>query len=157
GVAEDWLTGEHWNHFGNDAEEWQCNHVHLRVAEEPEQVLPQNRTAVSGVEDVAAKLTVIKNTKCSCEQQWEDQQRQDGSSENRSYEHWQTEHGHARCQHRRSGGEDVDGRKYGTNTRCTNTDDPHVCAYARSVDADRQRHVHGPTEVSCATWGQEAG
>lgn len=61
-VAKDWLTGEYRNDLRNNAEEWQCQDVNLRVAEEPEEVLPQDRAAVSGVVNVAAKLTVVEDT-----------------------------------------------------------------------------------------------
>src|SRR5699024_12367120 len=100
-------------------------------------------------------LPILKNAKCCSKQQWEDQQRQNSSDENAPHEDRQTEHGHARCTHRQNGGDHVDSGKHGTDTGCANTDDPHVCADTWGVNTVSQRHVHGPTEVSCATWGQE--
>ena len=73
-VAEHWLAGEHWEDFGNDAEEWQREDVHLWVAEEPEEVLPQDGATVSRIVDVATELAVVQNTQGGSSQQWEDQQ-----------------------------------------------------------------------------------
>jgi hypothetical protein len=53
-VAEDRLAGEDRQDLGDDAEERQRDDVDLGVTEEPEQVLPQDPAAMSGVVDVAA-------------------------------------------------------------------------------------------------------
>ena len=45
-VAEDRLAAEHRQDLGDDAEERQRDDVDLGMAEEPEQVLPQDRAAV---------------------------------------------------------------------------------------------------------------
>ena len=58
GVAEDRLAGEHREDLGDDAEERQRDDVHLGVAEEPEQVLPQHGPAVGRVEDVRAEVAI---------------------------------------------------------------------------------------------------
>ena len=57
-VAEQRLAGEHRDDLGDDAEERQREDVDLGVAEEPEQVLPEDRAAVGGVEDVRAEVPV---------------------------------------------------------------------------------------------------
>ena len=46
------------NDFGDDAEERQRDDVHLRMAEEPEQMLPQQDSAVGRVIDMRAEATV---------------------------------------------------------------------------------------------------
>jgi hypothetical protein len=53
-VAEQRLAAEHRKDLGDDPEERQRDDVDLGVAEEPEQVLVQDRAAVGGVEDVRA-------------------------------------------------------------------------------------------------------
>ena len=58
GVAEDRFAAEHRNDFGDDAEERDRDDVHLGVAEEPEQVLPQDRPAVGGVIDMRPEVPV---------------------------------------------------------------------------------------------------
>src|SRR5699024_5067877 len=147
GVTEQWLAGE--DRPRKNRDRW--------VSEGPEQVLPQKCSTGAGVVDVAAQLTVVENAECRSEQQWEDQQRQGSGDENAPDENWQTEHGHARCTHRQNGGHHVDSGKNGTDTGCTDTDNPHVCTDTRGVNTVSQWHVHGPAEVSCATWGQESG
>ena len=57
-VAEDRLAREDRQHLADDAEERQRDDVDLRVAEEPEQVLPQHGPAVLRVEDVHAEAPV---------------------------------------------------------------------------------------------------
>ena len=58
-VAEHRPPGEHGEDLGHDAEVGQCQHVHLGVAEEPEQVLPEDRHAPVGrVEDRPAEVPV---------------------------------------------------------------------------------------------------
>ena len=54
-VPEDRLAGEHRQDLGDDAEERQRDDVDLRVAEEPEQVLPEHGAAGGGVEDVRCR------------------------------------------------------------------------------------------------------
>src|SRR5690606_41929074 len=57
-VAEDRLAAEHREHLGDDAEERQCDDIHLRVPEEPEQVLPQQHAPVLRIEDMGAENAV---------------------------------------------------------------------------------------------------
>ena len=57
-VAKNRLAREHRNHLGDDAKEWQRNHVHLWVAEEPEQVLIQNRATSVNVVQLRAEESV---------------------------------------------------------------------------------------------------
>ena len=156
-VAEDRLAGEDRNDLGDDAEERQREDVDLRVAEEPEQVLPQDGAAVGGVVDVRAELAVVQNTEGRGGQQREDHEDQHGGGEDGPAEHRHAEHGHARRTHGEQGGDHVDGGSNGAHAGGADANDPHVRADARGVDAVSQRHVHGPAEVSRATRGEEAG
>src|ERR1017187_8082823 len=56
-VAEQRLAGEHGQDLGGDAEERQRHDIDLRMAEEPEQVLPQNRPATRGRKKLRAEIT----------------------------------------------------------------------------------------------------
>jgi hypothetical protein len=58
-VAEHRLAAEHRDDLGDDAEERQRDDVDLGVAEEPEQVLPQDRAAVGRVEDRARRAVPV--------------------------------------------------------------------------------------------------
>jgi len=57
-AAEHRLAGEDGEDFGGDAEERQRHDVDLRMAEEPEQVLPQDRPAAVGGEHLRTELAV---------------------------------------------------------------------------------------------------
>ena len=59
GVAEHRLAREDRDDLGDEAEHRQDQHVDLGVAEEPEEVLPEQRRAAGlGVEEVRAELAV---------------------------------------------------------------------------------------------------
>ncbi len=130
--------------------------VNLRVAEEPEQVLPQDGATISGIVDVAAQLAVIQNAQCRSGQQWENHEHDGGCGKHSPAENRQTEHGHARCAQGQDGRNHVDSGGNGTDTGSAHADNPHIRADARGVDTISQRHVHGPAEVSRTTWGNEA-
>ena len=53
-IAPQRLARGRGDHFGDDAESRQDQNVDLRVAEEPEEVLPEDRTAAAG--DLASDL-----------------------------------------------------------------------------------------------------
>ena len=58
-VAEDWLTAEGWDDLGDDAEARKDEDVHLRVTEDPEEVLPKQWVSASfGVEEVCTEEAV---------------------------------------------------------------------------------------------------
>src|SRR4051794_40504961 len=57
-VAEQRFAAEHREDFRYDAEEWQCHDVDLRMAEEPEQVLPQDGAPVGRIEHVCPEQPV---------------------------------------------------------------------------------------------------
>ena len=63
-VAEDRLSAEDRQDLGHDPEEGQRDDVDLRMPEEPEQVLPQDRPAVGGVEHVGAAMASAMAVPC---------------------------------------------------------------------------------------------
>src|SRR5699024_3247609 len=156
-VAEHRLAGEDREDLGDDAEERQSQDIDLRVAEEPEQVLPQDGATVARVVDVAAQLTVVQNTQCSSSQQREDKQDQQRGNEDIPGEDRHAEHGHTRSTQHQDGRDHVHAGKNGTDTTDTDTHDPQVRAQTRGVNSVCQWLVHGPAEVSRAARGEEAG
>ena len=155
-VAEHWFTGEHGDDLRHNAEERQSQDVHLGVPEEPEQVLPQDGTTVSGVVNVATQLAVVQHSQSGGGEHREDQQRQDRGNKDVPGEDRQAEHGHARRAQAQDGRDHVDGGDDGTDTTDTHAENPHVRANAWGVDGVRERRVHGPAEVSGTTRGEEA-
>src|SRR5699024_12564992 len=95
-VAEHRLAGEDREDLGDDAEERQSQDIDLRVAEEPEQVLPQDGATVARVVDVAAQLTVVQDTQCGGSQQREGKQDQQRGNEAIPGEDRPAEQGHTR-------------------------------------------------------------
>ena len=77
-ITKQRLARKHWEHFRNDAEAWKDEDVHLGMAEDPEQVLPQERIgAGSDIEECCTEVALErKQEECDsnnghCEQQQE--------------------------------------------------------------------------------------
>jgi hypothetical protein len=96
-VAEERLAAEHRDDLGDDAEERQRDDVDLGMAEEPEQVLPQQRAAVRGVEDVRAEPPVRLQHQQRGGQDRERHQHQDRGDQDVPGEDRHPEHRHARA------------------------------------------------------------
>ena len=157
GVTEDRLAAEHREDLGHDAEERQRDDVHLGVAEEPEQVLPQQHTAVGRVVDVRAEVAVGGQAEQRGGQQREGQQHQDRRHQDVPGEDRHPEHRHAGSAHADHRGDHVDATEDGAETTDGQTHDPQVAAGAGRVDGVGQRRVGGPAEVGGAAGGDEAG
>ena len=157
GVTEDRLAGEHREDLADDAEERQRDDVHLGVSEEPEQVLPQQHTAVGGVVDVRAEVAVGGQAEQRGGQQREGHQHQDRRHQDVPGEDRHPEHRHARSAHADHGGDHVDAAEDGAETTDGQAQDPQVTARARRVDRVGQRAIGGPAEVGGAARGDEAG
>jgi hypothetical protein len=75
-IPEHGLAAEDREDLGHDAEERQRDDVDLGVPEEPEQVLPQDRAAVGGIEHVSPQPAVrLQRQQCRAED-WERDQDQ---------------------------------------------------------------------------------
>ena len=155
GVAEDRLTREHRHHFADDPEEGQRDDIHLGVAEEPEQVLPQDHTAVGRVVDVRPKAAVGGQAEQRRGQQREDQQHQDRRHQDVPGEDRHPEHRHTRCAHADHRGDHVDAAQDGAQPTDPEPEDPQVAAHPGRVNRVGERRVRGPTEVGGTTRGDE--
>ncbi|NCL75368.1 hypothetical protein AIIKEEIJ_02828 [Rhodococcus sp. YH1] len=156
-VTEDRLAREHREDLRDDAEERQRQHIHLWVAEEPEQVLPQHDSARSGVEDVSAELAVDEQGDQRRREQREDQQDQQRGDEGVPGEDRHPEHGHAGGAQAHDGGDEVDRTEDRAETADGESEDPQVGTDAGRVQRVRQRHIRRPPEVGRASGGEEAG
>jgi hypothetical protein len=116
-VAEDRFAGEHRNDLGDDAEERDRDDVDLRMAEEPEQVLPQHRAAGGRVEDVRAQHPVGHHGEQGGGQQWEHDDHHEGGDQDVPGEDRHPEHGHPGCAQRQNRGDHVDRAEDGAETR----------------------------------------
>ena len=137
-VAEDRLAAEHREDLGDDAEERQRDDVDLGVAEEPEQVLPQDRAAVGGVEDVGAELPVgLEREQRAGEDRERDQHEQAGD-QGVPDEDRHPEHRHAGRAHADDRGDEVDRTEDGAETGHPQAHDPQVAADARASGRRRR-------------------
>ena len=134
-VAEDRLAAEHRQDLGDDAEERQRDDVDLGVAEEPEQVLPQDRPAVRGVEDVGAEQPVGLEREQRAGQDRERDQHQQAGDQRVPDEDRHPEHRHAGRAHADDRGDEVDRTEDRAETGHPQAHDPQVAADAGRADA----------------------
>ena len=125
-VAEDRLAAEHRQDLGDDAEERQRDDVDLGMPEEPEQVLPQDRAAVGGVEDVGAELPVGLEREQRAGQDRERDEHQQAGHQGVPAEDRHPEHRHAGRAHADDRGDEVDGAEDGAETGHPQAHHPHV-------------------------------
>ncbi|MPM67444.1 hypothetical protein SDC9_114366 [bioreactor metagenome] len=155
-IAEDRLTAEDRDDLRGDAEERQCQDVHLRVTEEPEQVLPEQRAAVGGVEDLGAERTVCEQHHQAGGEHREGHQHEDGGHQDGPGEDRHPEHGHARGPQGHDRGDEVDRTEDRGQAEHVEARRPQVTAGTRGVDGVRQRRVREPAEARRALGGEEA-
>ena len=176
-VAEDGLAGEDGEHLGDDAEEGQGEDVDLRVAEEPEEVLPQQGRATAdggevtvgdemgrpgdGMtprhgEDVGAEVPVTEQHDQGAGEHRERDEDQDAGHQHVPGEDGHSEHGHARGAQIEDGGHQVhpgeDGREPGQHQG----HDPDVTADAGRARGAGEWGVGHPAEAGRPAGHQEA-
>jgi hypothetical protein len=156
GVAEDGFAAEDGEDLGDDPEKWQRDDVDLGVAEEPEQVLPQDGSAVGGVEDLGAESPVDFQSHQRRGEQREREQDQDAGHERVPGEDGHTKHRHPRCAQAHDGGDDVDCAQNGAQSGNCQSQGPHVGAGAGRVCGVGEGSVGGPSEVGCTLWESES-
>jgi hypothetical protein len=155
-VAEQGLAAEDRQDLGGDAEERQREDVDLGVAEEPEQVLPEDRAAAGCVEDVRAEAPVDFEDQQGRRDHWEGEQGKDRGEQRVPGEDRHPEHGHARRAHAEDGGDEVDGAEDGAEARQGQPHDPQVPAGPRRVGRAGKRRVGVPPPGRAAARGQQA-
>ncbi len=156
-VAEDRFPAEHRQDLGDDPEERQRDDVDLWMAEEPEQVLPQDRATVRGVEHVGAELAVGLQGEQRTGQHGERDQHQQAGDQRVPDEDRHPEHGHARRAHADDRGDEVDRAQDGAQTGHPQAHDPEVTTDTRRTDRVGQRRIAGPPEGRGALRGEEPG
>ena len=156
-VPEDRLAAEDRQDLGDDAEERQRDDVDLGMAEEPEQVLPQDRPAVRRVEHVGAEQPVGLEREQRAGQDRERDQHEQRRDERVPDEDRHPEHRHAGRAHADDRGDEVDRTEDRAQTGHPETHDPQVAADAGRADAVGERRVGEPAERGGAAGRQEAG
>ncbi len=150
-VAEDGLPGEGRDDLGGHPEERQGQDVDLGVAEEPEQVLPQDGLAAVGrVEEVRPQVPVDPEQDEGGGEHREGQQDQEDGDQLVPDEDRHAEHDHARRPQAEDGGDHVDGGEDAGEAGQGHAHDPQVAAGARGVDGLGEGGVGEPAPVGGA-------
>ena len=149
-VAEDRLAAEDRQDLRHDAEERQGDDVDLRVAEEPEQVLPQDRAAVRRVEHVGTEDPVGLQREQGPREDREHHDHEHAGDQRVPHEDRHPEHRHAGRAHADDGGDEVDATEDRAETGHPEAHDPEVAADARAADGVGERRVGEPAEVGGA-------
>ncbi len=109
-VAEHRLVRERRHDVADDAEARDDENVDLGVAEEPEQMLVEDRIAAAGrVEERGAEVAIREQHRDGAGQNGQRQQQQEGGDENGPDEQRHLMQRHARSAHVEDGGDEVDG------------------------------------------------
>ncbi len=138
-VAEDGLAREDREDLRDDAEERQRDDVDLGVAEEPEEVLPEQRPAVGRVEDVRAELAVRLQAQERGGEAGEGEDHEHRGEQHVPHEDRHAERGHAGSAHGDDRGDEVDGAEDRAEALEGEAHDPQVGAHARRVDGVVER------------------
>ena len=154
--------------LGDDAHRRQDQHIDLRVRQEPEQVLPQQRAAAAAdVGEVPADRQAGRQEEAGVRhlvhqlhdgrglQRRKGQQQQEGRDELRPDEERQAHPGHARRAQLDDRGDEVDRAQQRRGDQEHHADDPEGLPVGRN--RRRQRGIGGPARLRRAAGDEEAG
>ncbi|SLD89475.1 Uncharacterised protein [Mycobacteroides abscessus subsp. massiliense] len=123
-VTEYGLAAEHREDLRHDAEERQGDDVDLGMPEEPEQVLPEDRSPVGRVEDMGSEVAVGGQTEQRGSQQRERDQHEPAGHQDVPGEDRHPEHRHTRGTHTHDGSDHVHRAQDGADPANGQTHDP---------------------------------
>ena len=155
-VAKDWLAREDRDDLARDAEEWQREDIDLRMAEEPEQVLPEDRAAVLRREHHRSVMSIDERDDEGSGKNREGNEDEQRGHEDGPGEHRHPEHGHARCAHAEDGGDEVHRAEDRAETTDREAEQPQVATHSGRVHGVAQRRVGEPAEGCSAPGGEDA-
>ena len=155
-VAKDWLTREDRDDLARDAEEWQREDIDLRMAEEPEQVLPQDRATVLRREHHRSVMSIDERDDEGSGENREGNEDEQRGHEDGPGEHRHPEHGHARCAHAEDGRDEVHRAEDRAETTDREAEQPQVATDSGRVHGVAQRRVREPAEGCSAPGGEDA-
>ena len=133
------------------------HYVHLRMAEEPEQVLPQQRPAGVRVEDVSTQLPISQQRQQQRGKQGKHHEDHEARDQNVPGKDRHPEHGHARRPQGQHGGDHVDRAQDRAQTRHHQADDPQVGACAGRVRHAVEWCIGEPAEIRGSARGGKSG
>ncbi len=149
-IAEHRLLREGRDDLADDAEARQDEDVHFRMAEEPEQMLEQDRiTALVGLEEGRAEIAVGQQHGDGAAEDRQRQQQQEGGDQHRPHEQRHAVQRHARRTHVEDGGDEVDGAQDRRGAGKVHREDGHVDRHAR-LSFIGERRVKRPAATHAA-------
>ena len=144
-IAEDGLARERRDDLAGDAEARQDQDIDLGVAEEPEQMLEQDRIAAAlGIEERGAEVAVGQQHGDRARQHRQRQQQQERGHQHRPYEQRHLVQRHAGRAHVEDGGDEVYGAQDRRCARQVDREDRHVDRRSGLAGRGAQRRVDRP-------------
>ncbi len=148
GIAEHRTPRERRDDRRHHAERRHDDDVDLGMAEEPEQVLPQERVAaLGGIVEVRAHEPVEQQERTGRHDRGHREDDHERHDEDRPDEERHPIQGHARCAALEDGRHELDGDRESRNLGEGNELRPEVGALTRRVVGPRERHVAEPADV----------
>lgn len=169
-ITEDAFTRMHADQIGHDAEGRQCHDIHLGMAEEPEQMLEQQRTAAGVLrhlphrddgrhEEARAQRFVEQHHDAADKQCGKSQQGEYGGDENSPYSQRHAQQRHAfgtRLQYRGDIIQAAHGRRHNKNQQRYQHQDDAPVMPGRSLQ-NRLRRIQRPAGTGRTTRHEKAG
>ena len=156
-IAEDGLAREDGNDLVDKGEGRQHEDVDLGMAEDPEEVHPQNgRAAGLRIEEVRAKVAVERQHDLRCGQRADSDEDQARHHQVEPDQQRHAAHLHALAAHADDGGDDVESGSDRADAAEKDGERPVVGAVAGREDFGRQRRVGEPADVRRRARGVEA-
>ena len=157
-VAEDRLAAEGRDDLRDDAEARQDDDVHLGVAEDPEEVLPQQRVGAGfGIEELRIECPVEQQQEQGHGDHRQGERQQELGDQQHPGEDRHAEQRHARRPHVQAGHDQVDRRHQRGDTGDQKTDGVEVNTVGRRVDDAAVGRVAEPAAVGPAATDQPRG
>ena len=149
GVAEEGLPREGGQDVRDDAHGREDEDVDLRVAEDPEEVLPEQRVRARarGVEEVRAEEAVEQEQGEGDGEGREGEDDEEGDDECHPCEEGHAHEGHARRAHVEDGDDEVEACRRGADTHDLEAEHPVVGAAGERVLGSGERRIAEPSHV----------
>ena len=125
-VTKDWLAAKDRQNFSCNSKEWKSQDIHLRMAKEPEEVLPEHCSTVGRIKDMRSINSISFQTKERCSKWRKCKKNEDRGEKNVPREDGHAEHSHTWCAHREDCCYEVNATENCSKTTDCKTDNPQI-------------------------------
>jgi hypothetical protein len=144
-IAEDRFASKGTDHMTHNAKPRQDQNVHLRVAEEPKEVLIENGIPTTRwIKEGGVKVAIRQQHGDGSRKHRQRQEQQKGRDQHRPHKKRETMHGHAWSTHVEDRGDQVDGTEQTANPREMETENSQIHGPSRVIGNVGQGWIHGP-------------